>query len=1041
MGWIAVIFLGCTPLIWFTPGHFLVGPDLHFPLDAARWQELFFAWNPRWGTGFEWSVGFSNLVFYGVSAILSLVVPDLVHVQQGLFVFWFLSAGLTSFWLAMELWPGGGFFWAKLAMTHLYLFNLYQQAIWVGNEAGLAAYTALPLLCVLVLRGLRTRRFLSYGCGLGLASLLLSPASSNLPMMVVAVLTVLIFALVVSWKERALLTGKDLVVFGGWAVVMIVGCNLFWILPQGYVNQARIRMPAFSSEAIAMTQSWLSGISANTSLPNVLRMQGDWTWYQGWVDPYRTYSALYRENPFWIGLSWLWVAGILVGAFIGRHRYSTAFLSMAILGVVLGTGIHPPFGIFYKWAVEHLPYFYVFRSPWFKFTLMTCLGYAFLFGEAVQWMVGKVSRIVLLIWPQSPQRSRAMAMGTGLLLIGLNTLYAFPVLTGKMFPKPGERTKLKPMHIRVPSYVLEAADWLNRQPGFFRVLCLPARVNGASVYAWGLGSTVPALYPFGRVSTLFQAMPSSLDFGNRWAERFCRALYGPMSPHAVQIPQGLSVRYLLHEKDFEFDYFESGPSYPLFGDTPEFVRGRIQSQQGVHFVRAFGPWDIWQVEDPKPHADWADRIVAVVGNPDQAIPIVGDSIFSSPRRVSVFLDGVEDEMEWETLKRAQTLGLLERCEFLTDWVDSLPEELLAWMDNPTIGLGGLYSTEGWTASVSPAAADESPIQIRWTGVGFLREKDSSGEDWLWLTPQPDSSSHLVLVNPTGKPMKTNLQFSVVSFGRDRDLFVYLGDRLETRRLMKDQETQVVIPAIEVSTEALPVRFYTPYAWDTRHHTMVSFGFREKSFRTGRLTFRGEIPSFRTTSAHWAIIPQPILEQWPQAIRVRIEGEEILFHANPSQGRFESPHPIAMVKGKMALEVEQPAVGSYLAVRYFQDAERPLLDTGDPPSLEIVSAQPTLYRFTGKIARPSVLVFRESFFPFWQLTDERGKVVEHRLLADGFGLGFLVEDPTSHHWVLRYTAQDWFELGWRLSVGWVLFCVGWVILAWIRSFLIERRSTS
>ncbi|MBI4313880.1 MAG: hypothetical protein HY594_03600, partial [Candidatus Omnitrophica bacterium] len=177
---------GLCPLLWFIPGHLIVGVDLHVPVDLERWGRQIWAWNELWGTGFEWSVGFSNLVFSGVSALSSFFIHDLRALEQTFFVFWFLAPGIACYRLAHELKPEPERWDFRLSMTNFYMFNLYLQALWGGNEAGLSAYAGLPLVLAFYLRALKTRQYLRYAFVIGLAGLILSASSMNLPLMVVA---------------------------------------------------------------------------------------------------------------------------------------------------------------------------------------------------------------------------------------------------------------------------------------------------------------------------------------------------------------------------------------------------------------------------------------------------------------------------------------------------------------------------------------------------------------------------------------------------------------------------------------------------------------------------------------------------------------------------------------------------------------------------------------------------------------------------------------------------------------------------------------
>lgn len=1012
---LAVVCLwGLAPLLWFIPGHLILGVDLQLPVDTERWRQMLWAWNERWGTGFEWSVGFSTLPFAGVSALLSLVTPNLQVVERGLFIFWFLLPGLTCFWLARELFPDSRSWIRWLAMTNFYMFNLFLQAMWGGNEAGLSAYAALPLVLVLYLRGLRTRRYVLHAGALGLSSLLLSASSSNMPLLSVALFGWGIMAAVYVilerlWREPARCWA--MAGFTAAALLVMVLCNAFWILPQADVNGTKILMPAFSSEAIATAKGWLGGISSDTTVARVLRLQGDWTWYQGWYEPYRHYAAVYRSNPWMVTLSWLIVLVVLYGALRSRARYRAAFLLMAIVGVVLGTGVHPPFGVLYRWLVDHFPYFWVFRSPWFKFTVLTCLGYAFLFGEGIA---------ALAAWRPRGLRWAPPAMVCAAALVA-NMVYAFPVAIGQMHAKPTQRIKLKPAHVAFPPYVMETAHWVRAQPGFFRLMTLPAHMNRMSLYRWGYGTTVPALYPFVDRPVVFDTLPSLLDFGNQLAGLFARAVYGPATLQAVVLPQRLGVRYLIHETDFDHDYFEDGPGYPLWGDTPEFVKSRLARQPGIHYARSFGAWDVYEVDAPRPRLEIATRAALVVG-PADAWPALLDTPLVVPERALVFLDGIEDAMERPALDRLAALGMLDALVVYgtpTPEAEAFLRTLPGWRDTYL-----LQPTEPLAVSVQDHPATRIPeVQTAWVDSTALMETDEAGVAWRWMQPataeHPAEAPHLVITNRGPSPQLVNVQWTTQSFKRPRDLFVYInGELKKTFRVEPDRPTTVCLQDVTVAPGTTKLRFYTPYAWDAQGPHNLCFGFQEDSVQVGRLTYDGQlwVPSAGTYTV--SVTPMALPERLSGTIPCTIHDVPLTLRAQPNQWRYQADRPVMLPAGAVPIQIDQIHPGMQYLIRLVRAAGGALPPA---PRWDARTVSPVEHHLRVDTTTPVLLIFRETYYPFWEAREASGQVVTHRVLADGFGNGFLLETPGAHDVTIAYTVQPWFSLGWRIAAGALAAC--------------------
>lgn len=1006
-------------LTWFTPGHFILGPDLQVPVDMDRWLRQCWAWNDQWGTGLEWSVGFSNLIFSAVSAAVSLVTPSLLIVQRMLFVFWFVLPGLTCFFLSMELVPDPKKWAFRLGMVNFYMFNLYLQALWGGNEAGLGAYAALPLLLTLYLRGLRTRRLLFHALLLGPASLLLSSASMNIPLMVVVFMACVILIAVHIIRERVYrsIAGMFRIFFytAGSALLMLL-CNTFWALPQLLVNTTKIQVPAYSTSMMAEARGWLYGMSSDTSLANIFRMQGDWTWYQGWYEPYRAYAAFYRHNPWMIALSWVIPAIVLVGAFASRQRLKAAFILFAVLGVVLGTGVHAPFEKTYLWLVDHLPFFWVFRSPWFKFTILTCLGYSFLFGEGVDTLAGLAGK----------KRPRLLILSFGILL-SANMLYAFPITFGKMHPTAAERVKLKPVHIAIPSYETDMAEWINKQPGFFRVLFLPLRMNATSVYPWGLSSTSPAAYPFFKKPLLFDNWGSETDFGNRLTGLFCRAVYGPRSLSATRIAQMLGARYLIQEGDFDYDYYEATPNYPFHGDTPEFVKERLTRQKDLRPVQSFGPLTVYEIDSPRNRFECAFKAAAVLG-PLESMADIADTDLLNQGRALVFLNGFEEKQTLDALEKMDRLGMLDAL--VTVGLPDPDRQALAhkWCREGS-SVFVLQTTEGFTSflpAAPPALVEIPGVSARW--VGGLSDAQGLGgsEKWSWVdTNQENSFAHMEIVNTLDHPVRVNLGWKIRSYQRMRDLFLYMNGELFTPapRISANDPQEVLLPEFSIPPGKMSVRFYTPYQTDPYGTRQVSFAIQPDSLRIGLLNYQGSVWIPAEGSYQAAVQPIPIPETLSGQLEIRIGDNAVILKADSETRRYIA-EPLLLKEGNLPLSVRQTAVGGHYLIRFFRAGTAAKEEREPSAVIHENKSTPVSHEVVFENQAPAILVFHESYFPLWKAADRQtGESLSCHFIVNGFGNGFLIEQPGKRTVRIDYSVQERFAVGWRVALLTTVACLG------------------
>lgn len=133
----------------------------------------------------------------------------------------------------------------------------------------------------------------------------------------------------------------------------------------------------------------------------------------------------------------------------------------------MSAGTHPPTGIIFKWLlVKHLPFFSLFRSPWYIFTPLIILAYSGLTAIFLEKISAKFAKTTLLI--------------SAIIFVG-NLVYCYPLLTGKIF-RPA---MVDNFYIHFPDYVFEAQAWLKSTEKLLsgRVLSYPP--DEIERFKWG----------------------------------------------------------------------------------------------------------------------------------------------------------------------------------------------------------------------------------------------------------------------------------------------------------------------------------------------------------------------------------------------------------------------------------------------------------------------------------------------------------------------------------------------------------------------------
>lgn len=170
---------------------------------------------------------------------------------------------------------------------------------------------------------------------------------------------------------------------------------------------------------------------------------------------------IYPINPFF------WCIPLLIFALLLRRRYDRQvlfLLSLSLLAIFLVKGANGPADGVYPWLFTHLPGFSTFRDP-SRFYQPLVLAYALLLGLAAS------------VWYQrmtagmSAWRRLSMLASLGLFLL-VAGFPAYPALVGQargaltINNRPVDYTRFN--------------DFIDRQPGFFRVLWAPARPRFAT---------------------------------------------------------------------------------------------------------------------------------------------------------------------------------------------------------------------------------------------------------------------------------------------------------------------------------------------------------------------------------------------------------------------------------------------------------------------------------------------------------------------------------------------------------------------------------
>jgi hypothetical protein len=457
---VAIILMGLIPAFWAPWDVILISEDLALPRTPQQFFLTLHSWNPILNTGTPYNVAHTTIFLFVQQAGLLALGFDMAVTQRIIIIGWMILPGISIYVLVRVLFrarlPSGHWQSTALVAASFYMFNLYVEHAWRGfNIAVLSAQTALPLLLALMYLGFKGRvsavRLALFTVPVAIWA---AGVGVNPPLVLVFLGTILGFvAAYLFFSRSGSLSSRLPPVLRTVSIIGTVSllANAFWIFP--FIGQLEATTTGELTTSADLASGWLRGLSANSSFTNVLRFQADWTWYQGWNEPYHSYASNYQESPLLAVLSWVTPTLAVIGLLGSKGRPRFYFAVISILALFLSMGVHEPMNRPYLWLVQNVPLFWIIRSPWFKFGLVTSLGLAVLSGLIVPVLATWLQRIAPRALFDRLGFAPTVAL-VALAAVAANLIYAYPVTTGQMFSSPEDREFLPAKQMRLSGYVI-----------------------------------------------------------------------------------------------------------------------------------------------------------------------------------------------------------------------------------------------------------------------------------------------------------------------------------------------------------------------------------------------------------------------------------------------------------------------------------------------------------------------------------------------------------------------------------------------------------
>ncbi len=981
-----VLLLGMIPLLWFREFVVLKTEDLMLPPNWHEFGIFWFTWNEELGLGAERILDSGRFVTLVIAALLQHFGASVVVGQAAQFVVWFTLPGLGMYWLMRAIVRGPYARASCLTAVFFYMFNLWILSNWMGYKEPLIAGVAiLPFALGIWIRTFQQDGgYLRAAVATALVSLAAAPMGNNITEMlaVAAVLPIVFVVFLVKCSVRGEWSRAARVVVAGMGTAVVWGIiNLFWIAPMvGGVSRAASGDDIATFKQISV--QFLEGQSLYTPLSNVVRILGDWTFYQGLVDPYRTFSATFVENPLFIVLGYGLTGLVLVGALWGRGISKGSFVMLAGLGVVLSAGLNAPWGGAYAWAFENVPGGWIVRSPWFKFMLWTVIGYAVLIGLATPIVAGVVVRVFTYARQirndQLRRASTALAVG---IAIVVGPVYAYPIALGHGFATADERAFLTPNHAHIPPYVDEAGSWFDKQEGNARIMTVPG--DAPWLYNWGYGGFGSVLQWRTRHPVLYRHTPDALkvsqgapDSSGPITNQLDKDLLDARSGTVATTLARLGVGWVQHERDVRWDFYK-GMEYRE-DDSPERVSNILEARDGIEPVVTFGAWDVYRVDDPMPQF-WAASSLLEIQDLDARL---ASRIFGS------------------------------------GWVDRTP--LVAEGDALSVvhsRFGGakpvisILDTEKLVDAPS-GVVDGIEIRIGRESDWGARERMPDGGFWRWFRNGSPRGEHYIVSNPEPYPSAVELRMQVMSYRSPRDFFLYVNDELVlVEPVVADQPTEIQVPGVWLNPGPNVIAFYTPYGGDSRNGESVAFAISEHpSFVRSVFTWRSDIPVSGEYEAVAIIDPLPPDDAGVSSavLSFNVDGQEVSLEETPSgSGRFTGTIPL---QRNARLMLQQQGQEQYVVL--FRSVDQAADYDGSAAKIDVIARDPTRYRLNVRALEPFVLVMNAAHHEGWNASIN-GRILPHGKV-DTYANAYLVDQTGTFEIDVAFGPQQTFRIAMAVS---------------------------
>ena len=571
---------------WFKPDYIIAGGDYFpfiFPSDSL--QKSFFAWD-HYEVGLGSSqYNIAHAVVLGIFSFFSMLGFPISLIQRFYFTALFILPAFSMYFLVRAALKNSNWT-ARVAASFFYMINVFVMT-YFWSLAGVLAYILIPLLLAILIKAFRSvsenKNVVIYAVLFSIVSIGTSYLSLNPAVLIIVPIIMVsysVFHLIFCCANNS--ERKGIVKFLLLSAALSVLVNLWWIAP---FHTAVFETKTVSIIAETNIAAW-SWTMARNQLTNVFRLNTLWAF----TTEYYHYAPLYSTNPLLIAATF--VPSLLVAAaLLFRELRKNKFLIYSFLILVplffIVKGIQPPFGWIYEWIYLNVPYFWLFREPASKFFYILIPIYAVIIGFSVSKLCSNLSNII----SSKVKNTRITGLAYSPLVVAIIffSIASYPLFTGEIVA--GERGDLPSMHLQIPDYWYEAANYVNDKQEDFRLLMLPKDEFYQLGYDWGYyGTDTPPRYFFEKPTIVYITTGGYLT--NRRSVQFVEEIYsGLYNDTDFPLADALAianVKYVVERNDVDWTRFGSTDL-----GSPEKISSLMENKEGIRLEESIGKLDLY----------------------------------------------------------------------------------------------------------------------------------------------------------------------------------------------------------------------------------------------------------------------------------------------------------------------------------------------------------------------------------------------------------------------------------------------------------------